>query len=65
MTLVDSHFYQVQGQKSMSQNSGARCEAIDDETGELITYYGFKEIWELDYGTYFGFKDIWHRLFIQ
>jgi hypothetical protein len=49
----------------MSQNSGARCEAIDDETGELITYYGFKEIWELDYGTYFGFKDIWHRLFIQ
>jgi hypothetical protein len=27
--------------KSMSQNSGVRCEAIDDETGEIITYFGF------------------------
>jgi hypothetical protein len=34
----------------MSQNSGVRCEAIDDETGETITYFGFMEyIWELDW----------------
>ena len=39
--------------KSMSQNSGVRCEAIDDETGEIITYFGFiEDIWELDYGTF-------------
>jgi hypothetical protein len=39
--------------RSMSQNSGVRCEAIDDETGEIITYYGFiKDIWELDYGIF-------------
>jgi hypothetical protein len=37
----------------MSQNSGVRCEAIDDETGEIITYFGFiEDIWELDYGTF-------------
>jgi site-specific DNA-cytosine methylase len=39
--------------KSMSQNSGVRCEAIDDETGEIITYFGFiEDIWQLDYGTF-------------
>jgi hypothetical protein len=39
--------------KSMSQNCGVRCEAIDDETGEIITYFGFiEDIWELDYGTF-------------
>jgi hypothetical protein len=37
----------------MSQNNGVRCEAIDDETGEIITYFGFiEDIWELDYGTF-------------
>jgi hypothetical protein len=27
--------------RSMSQNSGVQCEAIDNETGETITYVGF------------------------
>jgi hypothetical protein len=27
----------------MSQNYSVRCEAIDDETGEIITYFGFLE----------------------
>jgi hypothetical protein len=37
----------------MSQNTGVRCEAIDDETGETINYFGFiEDIWELDYGTF-------------
>jgi hypothetical protein len=37
----------------MAQNSGVRCEAIDDATGEISTYFGFVEdIWELDYGTF-------------
>ena len=40
-------------QKSMTQNSGIRCEAIDDKTGDIITYFGFiEDIWELDYGTF-------------
>ena len=40
-------------QKSMTQNSGVRCEAIDDKTGDIITYFGFiEDIWELDYGTF-------------
>jgi hypothetical protein len=39
--------------KSMSQNNDVRCEAIDDEIGEIITYFGFiEDIWELDYGTF-------------
>jgi hypothetical protein len=39
--------------RSISQNSGGRCEAIDDETSHTITYFGFiKDIWELDYGTF-------------
>jgi hypothetical protein len=39
--------------RSISQNRGVGCEAIDDETGETITYFGFYEdIWELDYGTF-------------
>jgi hypothetical protein len=39
--------------RSMSQNSGVRCEAIDDETCETITYFAFiEEIWELDCGTF-------------
>jgi hypothetical protein len=38
--------------RSMSKNYGVRCEAIDDETGETITYFGFiEDIWELDNGT--------------
>jgi hypothetical protein len=38
---------------SLSQNSGVRCEAINDEPGETITYFGFiEDIWELDYGTF-------------
>jgi len=37
----------------MAQNSGVRCDALDSETGEEITYFGFVEdIWELDYGTF-------------
>jgi len=37
----------------MSQNSGVRCEAIDDKTGDIIIYFGFiEDIWELDYGTF-------------
>ena len=40
-------------QKSMAQNSGVRCEAIDDGTGETTMYFGFiEDIWELDYGTF-------------
>ena len=40
-------------QKSMAQNSGVRCDALDSETGEETTYFGFVEdIWELDYGTF-------------
>jgi hypothetical protein len=39
--------------RSMSQNSGVRCEVIDDEASETITYFGFiEDIWELDYGTF-------------
>jgi hypothetical protein len=39
--------------KSMSQNSGVRCDALHSETGEETTYFGFVEdIWELDYGTF-------------
>ena len=39
--------------KSMAQNSGVRCEAIDDETSEISTYFGFiEDIWELDYGAF-------------
>jgi hypothetical protein len=39
--------------KSMSQNSGVRCEAIDDETSKISTYFGFiEDIWELIYGTF-------------
>jgi hypothetical protein len=39
--------------KSMSQNSGVRCKPIDDETGEIITYFGFiEDIWEVDCGTF-------------
>ena len=43
----------------MAQNSGVRCDALDSETGEETTYFGFVEdIWELDYGNfrslYFG-----------
>jgi len=29
--------------KSMAQNSGLRCETIDDKTGGIITYFGFIE----------------------
>ena len=37
--------------KSMAQNSGVRCEAIDDATGETTTYFGFiDDIWEVEYG---------------
>ena len=37
--------------KSMSQNSGVRCEAVDDATGEITTYFGFiDDIWEVEYG---------------
>ena len=37
----------------MTQNSGVRCEAIDNETGEISTYFGFiEDIWELDYGAF-------------
>jgi hypothetical protein len=37
----------------MAQNSGVRCDALDSETGEETTYFGFVEdIWELDYGTF-------------
>jgi len=40
-------------QKSMAQNSGVQCDALDSETGEETTYFGFVEdIWELDYGTF-------------
>ena len=39
--------------KSMAQNSGVRCKAIDDETGEISTYFDFiEDIWEIDYGTF-------------
>jgi len=39
--------------KSMAQSSRVRCEATDDETGDIITYFGFiEDIWELDYGTF-------------
>jgi hypothetical protein len=39
--------------KSMSQNSGVRCDALHSETGEETIYFGFVEdIWELDYGTF-------------
>jgi hypothetical protein len=39
--------------KSMSQNSGVRCDALHSETGEETTYFGYVEdIWELDYGTF-------------
>jgi hypothetical protein len=39
--------------KSMEQNSGVHCEAIDDETSEISTYFGFiEDICELDYGTF-------------
>jgi hypothetical protein len=54
MTLVDLHFVpSPRTKKSISQNSGVRCEAIDDKTGHTITYFGFiEDIWELDYGTF-------------
>ena len=40
-------------QKILAQNSGVRCEALDSETGEETTYFGFVEdIWELYYGTF-------------
>jgi len=39
--------------KSMTQNCGVRYEAIDDESGDIITYFGFiEDIWELDYGIF-------------
>jgi alpha-ketoglutarate-dependent taurine dioxygenase len=39
--------------KSMSQNSGARYDALHSETGEETTYFSFVEdIWELDYDTF-------------
>jgi hypothetical protein len=39
--------------RSMSQNSGVRCEAIYNETAETITYFGFiEDIWEIDYGRF-------------
>jgi hypothetical protein len=39
--------------KSMSQNSGVRCDALHFKTVEETTYFGFAEdIWELDYGTF-------------
>jgi hypothetical protein len=35
----------------MSQNSGVRCEAVDDATGEISAYFGFiDDIWEVEYG---------------
>jgi hypothetical protein len=38
-------------QKSLAQNSGVRCDAID-ENDEYTTYYGFvQKIWELHYGV--------------
>jgi len=38
----------------MAQNSGIRCNALDSETSEETTYFGFiEDIWELDYGTHF------------
>ena len=38
-------------QKSLAQNSGVRCDAID-ENDVYTTYYGFvHEIWELHYGV--------------
>ena len=37
--------------KRMAQNSGVRCEAVDDTTGEETTYFGFiDDIWEVEYG---------------
>ena len=39
--------------KSVAQNSGIRCDALD-ENGEYTTYYGIvHEIWELEYGVNF------------
>ena len=39
--------------KSVAQNSGIHCDALD-ENGEYTTYYGFvHEIWELEYGVNF------------
>ena len=39
--------------KSMAQNSGVRCEALDPKTGEETTYFGFiDDIWEVNYGTF-------------
>jgi hypothetical protein len=39
--------------KSMSHNSGVRCDALHSETSEETTYFGFvDDIWELDYGTF-------------
>jgi uncharacterized Zn finger protein (UPF0148 family) len=36
--------------KSMAQNSGVRCEAIDGATGEKTTYFGIiDDIWEVEY----------------
>ena len=35
----------------MAQNSGIRCDALD-ENSEYTTYYGFvHEIWELEFGV--------------
>ncbi|XP_066323555.1 uncharacterized protein [Miscanthus floridulus] len=37
--------------KRMAQNSGVRCEAVDETTGEETTYFGFiDDIWEVEYG---------------
>jgi hypothetical protein len=37
----------------MTQNNSVQCEAIDDETGEISTYFDFiEDILELDYGAF-------------
>jgi len=37
--------------KSVAQNSGIRCDALD-ENSEYTTYYGFvHEVWELEFGV--------------
>jgi len=48
-----TYYTESKDKKSMAQNSDVRCEAKDDETGDIITYFGFiKDIWELDYGIF-------------
>ena len=40
-------------QKSIAQNSGVRCDALDPETGDENMFFGNVDaIWELDYGTF-------------